>query len=564
MKKITKRILCMVLSTVLLLSATSLASYAATQKTVYFWDLVEFGSYPQSQVKDATLISELDKITKNWISYGYYSGNGEYGSMVQGDWMKYADFKYDGNKYRAVTFSQYRPYATKIASSEENSQQYDNGYYINNIYYFLYEPLKWRAAYAKNGGVSFICESVIDSQAYNNEVYNVIDSTNRTGRYNRLRGDLDFSDYQNFLVGDYKNSSIYEWLNNDFVNTAFSKYEKSKILAVDLPSTFIYSKMYDICLHCDSGDWDYQMAYENMVNKMRYSYASDYARAQGVRIDKTREYEEVYWWTDGSDYGYNPLTCCEYTRCFSSTKNPFSADLNYYPHLYDDISAWVTITGVRPMVCISGYGMSGGGASSVRVVNNPYVGEDVDLIIMLDGSPTKISFVDSKFNTITLDRNNKAVKSITKYADTVEIWQVTLKVNKLRAEYKLFAKYERLGWSEYYETVYINAHEREENKTVYSYSIDECYDDVMYAGVHKVTVETGVDATKVQFYKDGNTWTYSADNASYVIEDDKKIWSINMNFSELGEDMEYYIRTRSQKSAFEFTDQVMNVWVRFK
>ena len=40
--------------------------------------------------------------------------------------------------------------------------------------------------------------------------------------------------------------------------------------------------------------------------------------------------------------------------------------------------------------------------------------------------------------------------------------------------------------------------------------------------------------------------------------------SINMNFSELGEDMEYYIRTRSQKSAFGFTDQVMNVWVRFK
>ncbi|MDD7338265.1 MAG: hypothetical protein PUG56_06065, partial [Ruminococcus sp.] len=108
------------------------------------------------------------------------------------------------------------------------------------------------------------------------------------------------------------------------------------------------------------------------------------------------------------------------------------------------------------------------------------------------------------------------------------------------------------------------AQERVPDKDVYSFSIDECYDDVMYAGVHKVTVETGVDATKVQFYKDGNTWTYSADNASYVIEDDKKIWSINMNFSELGEDMEYYIRTRSQKSAFEFTDQVMNVWVRFK
>ena len=109
MKKITKRILCMVLAMVLLFSATSLASYAATIKNVYFWDLIEYGSYPQSQVKDSALISALDKVNKNWVSYGYYSGNGEHGSMGQGNWMKYADFKYNGSKYRAVTFSQYRP-----------------------------------------------------------------------------------------------------------------------------------------------------------------------------------------------------------------------------------------------------------------------------------------------------------------------------------------------------------------------------------------------------------------------------------------------------------------------
>ena len=68
MKKITKRILCMVLATVLLLSATSLASYAAVPEKVSFWDIVELGSYPQSQVKDSALISELDKVNKNWVS----------------------------------------------------------------------------------------------------------------------------------------------------------------------------------------------------------------------------------------------------------------------------------------------------------------------------------------------------------------------------------------------------------------------------------------------------------------------------------------------------------------
>ena len=139
MKKITKRILCMVLSTVLLLSATSLASYAAVPEKVSFWDVVELGSYPQSQVKDSALISELDKINKNWVSYGYYSGNGKTGSMKSGDWMKYADFTYNGSKYRAVTFSQYRPASTIKESSEKSSFQDDNGYYINNVYNSLRE-----------------------------------------------------------------------------------------------------------------------------------------------------------------------------------------------------------------------------------------------------------------------------------------------------------------------------------------------------------------------------------------------------------------------------------------
>ena len=172
MKKITKRILCMVLAMVLLLSATSLASYAAVPEKVSFWDIVELGSYPQSQVKDSALISELDKVNKNWISYGYYSGNGEYGSMVQGNWMKYADLTYNGSKYRAVTFSKYRPDATTKANPiESKADQFKNGYKINEIYYFLYEPLKWRALKTQSNNVQLICDSIVDNQAFNNEVY---------------------------------------------------------------------------------------------------------------------------------------------------------------------------------------------------------------------------------------------------------------------------------------------------------------------------------------------------------------------------------------------------------
>ena len=567
MKKITKRILCMVLSTVLLLSATSLASYAATIKNVYFWDIIEYGSYPQSQVKDSALISELDKINKNWISYGYFSGNGKTGSMKPGDWMKYADFKYNGRKYRAVTFSQYRPDYTISESSEKNSYQDDNGYYINNVYYFLYEPLKWRVIdNSGSSGVYLLCDSVIDSQAFSNYVYyNSYDDYT----YNRLQGDLSYSDYGDYVTGDYKTSSIKKWIEDDFSNTAFTKSEKTQITEAGLPRDIIYEKLLNIYNIYDADDWIFQTVYKNIVNKMKYSCASDYAMSQGVShcksyYEETEGFKLVFWWTNGS-FARGDAKECTYSVYDWSSTNPFFGETahNYFP-MINTSNPWVTSTGVRPTIFLKGYRMVGFGATSVQTVNAPYIGENADIVVILNGSPTKISFVDSKFNTITLNRNSKAVQSISTYADGSEVWTVTLKAKAPSTSYNVYAKYERLGWSEYSKSFLLTAQERIPDKDVYSFSIDECYDDVMYAGVHKVTVETGVDATKVQFYKDGNTWTYSADNASYVIEDDKKIWSINMNFSELGEDMEYYIRTRSQKSAFEFTDQVMNVWVRFK
>ena len=171
MKKITKLIFSAILSAIMLILALPLTGFASSKTYVDYGDIIEFGSYPQTQVKDAELIKKLDNIGKSWRSYGYYSGDGEYGSMVQGYWMKYADFKYDGNKYRAVTFSQYRPASTIEESSEKNSCQYDNGYYINNVYYFLYEPLKWRALTFQSDGVYLICDSIIDSQPFNNEVF---------------------------------------------------------------------------------------------------------------------------------------------------------------------------------------------------------------------------------------------------------------------------------------------------------------------------------------------------------------------------------------------------------
>ena len=121
MKRAIKRLLSAVLIAVMLMGVVplnvlnlSVKGSAMDLSSYNVGDIIEFGSYPQSKVTDSTLISKLNNVPKTWISYGYYSGTGKYsdGNMKPSDYMQYADINYGGNKYRAVTFSQYRPDST--------------------------------------------------------------------------------------------------------------------------------------------------------------------------------------------------------------------------------------------------------------------------------------------------------------------------------------------------------------------------------------------------------------------------------------------------------------------
>lgn len=58
--------------------------------------------------------------------------------------MRYVDLVYNGSKYRAVRFTEYRPNFTENTDDIANSGIDNNGYYINNTYWFKYEPISWR------------------------------------------------------------------------------------------------------------------------------------------------------------------------------------------------------------------------------------------------------------------------------------------------------------------------------------------------------------------------------------------------------------------------------------
>ena len=259
-------------------------------------DIITFGSYPQSEVtkeSDSATYSKLEAASKSWVSYRYYSGDNSYGSMQPGDWMEYADMDINGdgaNDYRAVRFTQYRPYWTADPSSSGNSYQDDNGYTVNNIYYFKYEPLKWQVLDPKTGLV--LSKSIIDSQAYSNTVYkNGTDAYGKAACWNNA----SYTKYAN----DYATSSIRKWLNEDFYNTAFTSSQKQNILPTTLDNS-AYSTDYSEYDSVSTTDNIFLLSYSEAQNasygftnnynstETRKAIGTDYAKAQGLWVSSNK------------------------------------------------------------------------------------------------------------------------------------------------------------------------------------------------------------------------------------------------------------------------------------
>lgn len=301
MKRTVKRILSTLLIVVMLIGVapTGGIDFAPKAKAMDLssckvGDLIEFGSYPQSEVKDSATISALDSITKNWKSYNYYSGTGDYGdgNMTSSDYMLYADFLYGGEKYRAVTFSEYRPYCTGDTSSTSNSYQDNNGYFTNNVYYFKYEPLKWRVLNADTGLI--VCDSAIDSQPYKTYMLEADDE---------YWGDSNKKHY----ASNWEYSSLREWLNNEFYNTAFSKVQQDRIKELTRENKSTYGNKYDsnptldkitLLSYDEASNASYGFSSANSYDTARYRKGTDYAKCQGLYVynNSGSSYNGNSWW----------------------------------------------------------------------------------------------------------------------------------------------------------------------------------------------------------------------------------------------------------------------------
>ena len=271
-----------------------------------------FGEYPQSRVTDEDVVAALtlaagdlptESDSKSWTSYRYYKS-----SVNTVDYMWYIDLSYSENKYRGVFFTSYRPFSTTSASAADCSSQDNSGYYVNTIYWFKYEPIKWRILEDNDGEAFVFCENIIDSQEYYADVHT------RFG---------DETVYPN----NYKESNIRNWLNESFYNTAFGTAQKNEILLSfvdnsarstsdsknDLEQAITYSENtrdYVFLLSVQevtAKEYGFNSNYSADDFTARYKEHTDYALSQGVWYESN--WTSSDWWlrSPRNYYGSNSL-----------------------------------------------------------------------------------------------------------------------------------------------------------------------------------------------------------------------------------------------------------------
>lgn len=236
-------------------------------------DTIELGCYPQSKVENSTLISELNSIELKWISFEYMIW--EDNTFHPDNYMKFADVNYEGEKYRAVTFSRYRTENPKKEGKEDDSNQYENGYKTDEIYWFKYEPVKWTVLDAKKGLI--LSKTVIDARAFSETVY-------EGEKVNPVKH-VYYNDAQlKHEASDYKTSSLREWLTDDFYNI-FSESEKTLMNEAKLNDIKINDYIF-ILSYEDIKNTDYGFSSNGaIIDESKRATATDYAKCQGVACD---------------------------------------------------------------------------------------------------------------------------------------------------------------------------------------------------------------------------------------------------------------------------------------
>ena len=256
---------------------------------------VIFGSYPQSELTNVSIKARLNDMVgkapssmnpNGWSAFDYKDINSK-------NFMWYTDVEYNGEKYRAVYFTSYLSVLPGYEQKESNSNIDDNGYKLNTVYWFKYEPISWTIINDNNssGALFLLSDLIIDSQQYNSDV-----------KSKKVNGETIYAN-------NYAESKIRAWLNDNFYNTAFSSQQKTIIRNTTVNNNAQGTGIADNSFACtNTTDKIFLLSYDE-ANRVELDVlkkkVTDYAKIQGISaalsaISSSSQYGRGTWWLRSS------------------------------------------------------------------------------------------------------------------------------------------------------------------------------------------------------------------------------------------------------------------------
>ncbi|MGN1443571.1 MAG: DUF6273 domain-containing protein [Acutalibacteraceae bacterium] len=296
-----KRVLASMMAVIMVLCAVPMSgdmfTVGAESVQLSAGDCYYLGYYPQSKITDETTIEALNQISCEWKSCNYYNSTG-----VRSDYMKYKDVQYGSNKYRAITFTEFRP----------KSNQSTNGYKLNEVYWFLYEPLKWKLLNSQTG--LSVCEYVIDSHNYNHTSQTV----------------------NGYYGNNYEKSDIRNWLLNSFYQTAIMDNADKYILEKSIDNS-AYNSRYSAASTSDKVFLLSKWEADSIGSANRKAKITDYSKSKGVWVNE-----------DGCAQNWLLRTAADNYYSIYYTQKKWGDYITYYN--WYDVEIDVNSMGVRPAI----------------------------------------------------------------------------------------------------------------------------------------------------------------------------------------------------------------------
>jgi len=259
MKQITKRICSVLLALMMVMTMfpmavfTASAAGAAVQTTYATGDIITFGSYPQTKVTDSGLITSLN--AKNL---------GAADTVTCG-----------GAKCKRVFFTQYTPYHLNYTPTASYSFQDDNGYFINTVYWFKYEPIQWRVLSNTGGELFVMAEKILASREFDKN-----------------------------KESSWSFCTLRTWLNGEFYNTAFNSTEQAKIkTSTGITNDKLFLLSYSEVLNPAYG---FSKNYSTL-DVARRAQGTDFAKSNGLWVFTNGSYSGNSGWlmNASTDYLYH-------------------------------------------------------------------------------------------------------------------------------------------------------------------------------------------------------------------------------------------------------------------